>query len=178
MVELFLSQKSAWFRAKCLPNSFRQRGIPEFFLRLFSGDGPGQLYALRLGGDTLAVAGVVVSADRASLMFTSYDQNHELAKFGLGTHLVRSLIEIMNEKNVAHFDFGLGDAEYKRLLGARSEPAFISVQAITVGGWVIARALLFMCTAKRQIKGYSRLFSAVQALRRSIQRKIEQGTSG
>lgn len=178
VLETFFLQKSAWFRARSLPDSFRQHGIADFFLRLFSERTSGELYALRLNGDTLAVAGVAVSAERASLMFISYDLNHRLVKLGPGTHLVRSLIEQMSQRNIAQFDFGLGDAEYKRLLGASMEPAFVSVQAITGKGRAIACLLVLTRAMKGYIKGSSRIFSATQRLRRLVQkRRSAQGTS-
>lgn len=169
VLETFLSQKAAWFRARYLPDSFRQPGIADFFVRLFSETGPGELYSLRLDGDTLAVAGVVASAERASLMFISYDLQHPLVKLGLGTHLVRSLIERMGQRDIPQFDFGLGDAEYKRLLGARTEAAFISAKPITSKGLAAACVLILIQIMKRYMKSSSRLVAAVQRFRRSLQ---------
>ena len=177
VLKSFFSQKSQWFRARELPDSFAQQGISEFFRKLFSKEGPGELFALQVGDDTLAVAGVLVSLDRASLMFVSYDLNHPLAKLGLGTHLIRSLIEEFNRRSIAQVDFGLGDAEYKRLLGARTEPAFVSFKAVTAKGRIVAFVLAAVQTLKAYMKRSDWLFRLVQRVRRCGQTTGTRDTS-
>lgn len=163
----FFAQKADWFKSRRIPDSFRQHGISDFFLRLFSQTGPGELYSLNLHNEILAVAGLVVSQDRVSLMFISYNAKHKLTKAGLGTHLVRLLIEHMDQRGIVQFDFGLGDAEYKRLLGAKTEFIFASVIAVSCKGRLVAPILIFAQALKRYLKQLQ-FFHVLQRLARSL----------
>lgn len=162
----FFDQKSAWFRDRRLPDAFGRLGVTAFLAKLFNRtEGVAELYALDLEGTPVAVAGLLVTAGRACLMFISYDGRHPWARLGLGTHLVRSLIQLMGHRGIAQFDFGLGDAEYKRLLGADTERFFVLAQPITVKGRVAAIALLTASRMKALLKASPKLLTVAQHAR-------------
>lgn len=162
----FFDQKSAWFRDRRLPDAFGHLGVAAFLTELFNRtEGVAELYTLDLEGEPVAVAGLLVTAGRACLMFISHDGRHRLTRLGLGTHLIRSLIQLMRDREIAQFDFGLGDAEYKRLLGAETERFFVSAQPVTAKGRVAAIALLTASRAKALIKASPKLFMVAQRAR-------------
>lgn len=162
----FFEQKSAWFQDRRLPDAFGRLGVAAFLSKLFNRtESVAELYTLDLEGEPVAVAGLLVTAGRACVMFISYAGRHRLARLGLGTHLVRSLIQLMRDREIGQFDFGLGDAEYKRLLGAETERFFVSAQPMTAKGHVAAIALLTASRAKALIKGSPKLFMMAQHAR-------------
>jgi CelD/BcsL family acetyltransferase involved in cellulose biosynthesis len=171
-LEAFLRQKAAWFRLQGLPYGFNQPRILEFFKILFAHPTSGaELYALKIGTEIIAVAGLLTAPQDAFLMFTSYDATLPVAKHGPGTHLFNRLISHLCERNFQWFDLGLGEAAYKEKQGAERRDAFVVFLPASALGFMIAALVNLKRATKRVLKsrpGWQRPAVALYKFGRAI----------
>jgi CelD/BcsL family acetyltransferase involved in cellulose biosynthesis len=127
-----------------------------------------QLNVLTLNDETLAVTygGVLNST---YWFYVSSLSNHISArKFSPGDHALRKTIQACCDQGLDNFDFGVGDAEYKRGWADDVTPLYMILRANTAKGFVWALHRAAKLRIKRLIKETPVLMRAASDLRRLL----------
>lgn len=164
----FADHKASWFSNRGLDNPFEEKGAMSFFAELAKRPASGaEIWCLHGSDDAIvATAAIITGHRRASLMFVSYGASSPLAAFSPGKNLVRKLVRDAAQQGFAVFDFGLGEAAYKTLLGAKPEPACVTVIPLTLKGRLAASLFHMWRRAKSTLKAHDRLLECILAMRR------------
>ena len=166
IVSLFV-QKKIWSRLRGLPEIFCEPCLSRFFCMLFNNSANAELFALRVDGENIAVAGLLTKGKRASLMFISYDASSPFSRFGPGAYLLRETIDDMVCRGFTQFDLGLGEASYKQSLGAQTFDVFSVTIAGSVRGRLAAAIVELKRFTKHRIKRSPRLYGVALMVRRA-----------
>ncbi len=166
----FVAHKVPWFLARGLQNSFGQPGLIEFFADLVSRPNAGAEihYLTAPDGRIIAVAAILATYRRASLMFFSFDAASPYAAFSPGLKLVREIVKEARRRHLSEFDFGLGEAPYKESLGAGSHQVFVHVRPLTAKGRFAATIIEGRRRSKIFLKQHPALLATLMRVKRSL----------
>ena len=164
----FVAHKIPWFLARGLPNSFGQPRLVEFFADLVSRPNAGaEIYCLTAPDERIiAVAAILATSRRASLMFVSFDAASPYAAFSPGLKLVREIVKEASRHHLSEFDFGLGEAPYKDSLGAGSQQVFVDIRPLTAKGSFAATIIEGRRRSKIFLKQHPTFLATLMRLRR------------
>ena len=156
VIDAFLSQKAARFRAMGVPDPFAEPVMRAFLERGAMGDGSArpaiELYALDLGGQAVATYVGATQGERFSGMATSFDMASETVKTSPGELLLAELIRLKASEGVAVFDLGVGEARYKTTFCDDHDDLVDSFLPLTLKGHLFARIARTKRELKRRIK--------------------------
>ena len=167
----FFRVKAMHLAAQGAANAFAEPGVEDFVRDIYNpglaGGTSAELYAVECDGEPLAVFGGIGDGRRFSLMFNTYTLG-PLARFSPGLVLLNLMIADLRERGFAGFDFGAGDARYKRTFCRETEPLFDSFLALTPRGHAAAAAWRLTTAFKRGIKNTPQVWSALRFARRHL----------
>jgi len=90
--------------------------------------------------------------------------------------LMRAAEDLRRESGLRFFDFGFGDAEYKRRYGSRSiEEATVVMYAPTARGMALAMARGVVGGTNRLLKSAARRLDVLDTVRSAVRRRLERG---
>jgi CelD/BcsL family acetyltransferase involved in cellulose biosynthesis len=174
-----VEQRSARLVSQGARDSFADTGIASFLreaaLAGLAGQGGLELHGIEVEGDLVSVRAGVTHRDHHSLMITSFDPKHALAKYSPGEVLAHDVLENLRSRGVTSFDFGVGEGQHKQLWSNDGADLFNVTYAATARGFVIARLVRLRTKALRFIKGNEVLFGRAKALRSLLARGLARG---
>ncbi|OLP60116.1 hypothetical protein BJF93_09995 [Xaviernesmea oryzae] len=174
LLDLFFAQKATRFRAQNLPDVFADPKIQAFFHGLAAYPQGASFEILRLdalvvdlpeGERVAAVAGLSRKGEHLLCQFSSIDDRLS-QDASPGEMLFHLIIEGCVGEGVTLFDFGIGDQLYKRSWCTRETVLSDVTLPITARGRAAMLAYRATVAMKTAIKRNSRLYAALQALRR------------
>jgi CelD/BcsL family acetyltransferase involved in cellulose biosynthesis len=172
LLDRFFALKVAHMAAQGLPNVFAEDGV-EAFLRaacqqgLDKGRPAIELHGLEGDGEVLALFGALAHGPCLSVMINTYTQS-ENARNSPGLVLILQMIQVCADRGIAHFDLGVGDAQYKSWFCKRPMPLFDSFLPLTSFGRLPALGLDTASALKREIKNTPALWNAYRSLRKTF----------
>ncbi|KRE07507.1 hypothetical protein ASE63_22685 [Bosea sp. Root381] len=156
VLDAFLLQKSARFRAMGVADPFAQPGMRGFIERAAQADGRHapvlELYSLDLAGSPVATYIGAMQGGRFSGMATSFDMESEAAKTSPGEILLIDLIKLKCREGTTVFDLGVGEARYKTTICDERDELVDSFLPLTAKGHAFAGVARAKRWAKRRIK--------------------------
>lgn len=174
LLDLFLQQKSARFKAAGLPDVFQGAETREYLLRLLDTpprneqDHALDLHGLRLKGEheghVPAISGLSRKGDHVICQFASIDETR-VKEASPGELLFWMMIEEAQAAGVALFDLGIGDQLYKRSWCPVETVQHDVVLPISPLGALAALAQKGLTRAKAIIKANPKIYGFVQRLR-------------
>jgi CelD/BcsL family acetyltransferase involved in cellulose biosynthesis len=175
-LDLFFKQKSVRFETIKLPNIFERDETKAFFHALLDlPDDPHntalELHALRLNtsGTIVAIAGVSFKNDHIICQFSSIDET-KAEDISPGEFLFHLVIETMQKRGFALFDFGIGDQRYKRSWCPVVTEHRDVVIPVTVRGHMASLIIRAIVRIKMMIKNNSAIYALVQRMRLKLSR--------
>jgi predicted ATP-grasp superfamily ATP-dependent carboligase/CelD/BcsL family acetyltransferase involved in cellulose biosynthesis len=178
-LDAFLEQKGKRLAQQGVDNPFVQPGIEDFLLQAalngLDAESGIKMHGLEVNGRVLAVYGGIRHGNHHSFMFQSFDGDHELAKYSPSEYLTKEVLAKICEHGVESFDFGIGEARYKRMWSNGVEQLFNVTYPVTTRGKLYAGLMQLTDSAVRYIKRNPRLFSAVQEVRALSARSFGRG---
>lgn len=152
VIDDFLRQKAARFKAMGVPDPFASPGMRAFLERAAGPDGANapalELYSLDVAGRSVATYVGAVQGARFSGMATSFDMESEAAKTSPGEILLIDLIKLKCREGTTMFDLGVGEARYKTTICDQRDELVDSFLPLTARG----RAFAWFSRAKREAK--------------------------
>lgn len=132
----FIAQKTRRYIEKNGVDGFDRPGYRRYFELMTERFHPSHVHlsALEVNGELLATHWGLVYAGRFYCLMLAY-ANSPLAQYSPARLLVEDLIAWSYEQGLHAFDFGVGDAPWKTLLGADRMPLAHSVLPLTAYGW-------------------------------------------
>jgi CelD/BcsL family acetyltransferase involved in cellulose biosynthesis len=127
-----------------------------------------QLHVLTLNGETLAITYGGVLDSTYWFYVSSLSPHAGARKFSPGDHALRRTIEACCEEQLAVFDFGVGDAEYKRGWADKVTPLYMMLRANTLKGLVWVTYESSRLRMKRFIKETPSLMRLASGMRRLV----------
>lgn len=174
LLDLFLQQKSARFKAAGLPDVFQGEETRDYLLRLLDMPSPAgsdialEIHALRLRGlhegHIPAIAGLSRKGDHIICQFASIDET-KVKEASPGELLFWLMIEQAQATQAALFDFGIGDQLYKRSwcpVETVQHDAILPMSAIGIAAALGQKSLTRI---KATIKANPKIYSFIQRLR-------------
>lgn len=156
IIDAFLMQKAARFRAMGVPDPFADLSVREFLRQAatpgLSVSPPLELYSLDLEGRSVATYVGAVQGSRFSGMATSFDMESEIAKTSPGEILLVDLIKLKCHAGIAVFDLGVGEARYKTTICDDRDELVDTFLPLTGKGRAFALFSRAKRAAKRRIK--------------------------
>lgn len=156
VIDAFLRQKAARFKAMGVPDPFAPPAVRSFLERAARSDGasaPGlELYSLDVAGQSVATYVGAVQAARFSGMATSFDMKSETARTSPGEILLVDLIKLKCREGTTVFDLGVGEARYKTTICDQCDELVDSFLPLTAKGHAFAAIARAKRWAKRRIK--------------------------
>jgi CelD/BcsL family acetyltransferase involved in cellulose biosynthesis len=137
------------------------------------GDAPlMRTHVVALDGETLAITFGGVVDDAYWFYVSSLAHHPQARKFSPGDYALRKTIEACCSEHLAGFDFGVGDAEYKRGWADDVTPLHMLLRANTAKGfaWAVRRAINIK--AKRIVKATPVLMQLATAIRQITKGKL------
>jgi CelD/BcsL family acetyltransferase involved in cellulose biosynthesis len=168
-IAAMVEQRSSRLQSQGIRDSFADPGIASFLREAAVGglDGQGglELHAIDFNGDLVSVRAGVTHRDHHSLMITSFEPKHALAKYSPSEVLAHDILESLRSRGVTSFDFGVGDGQHKQVWSNDATDLFNVTYAATAKGFVIARFFQLRTSLVRFIKRNEVLFARAKALR-------------
>lgn len=156
VIDAFLLQKAARFRAMGVPDPFAPPAVRRFLERAAEPRGDAapvlELYSLNVAGRSVATYVGAVQAQRFSGMATSFDMESEVAKTSPGEILLVDLIKLKCREGITMFDLGVGEARYKTTICDERDELVDSFLPLTAKGRAFANFARAKRWAKRRIK--------------------------
>lgn len=156
VLDAFLRQKSARFRAMGIADPFAQPAVRSFIERAAQAEGAHaptlELYSLDLAGSPVATYIGAVQGGRFSGMATSFDMECEAAKTSPGEILLIDLIKLKCREGTTVFDLGVGEARYKTTICDERDELVDSFLPLTAKGHAFAAIARAKRWTKRRIK--------------------------
>jgi CelD/BcsL family acetyltransferase involved in cellulose biosynthesis len=175
-VAAMVEQRSARLASQGIRDSFADPGIAAFLrdaaLAGLAGQGGLELHGIEIEGDLVSVRAGITHRDHHSLMITSFDPKHALAKYSPSEVLAHDILESLRSRGVTSFDFGVGEGQHKQLWSNDEADLFNVTYAATAKGFVIARLVRVRTKVVRFIKGNEALFARVKAVRSLLGRGL------
>jgi CelD/BcsL family acetyltransferase involved in cellulose biosynthesis len=175
-VAAMVEQRSSRLLSQGIRDSFADPGIASFLREAavggLGGQGGLELHAIDFEGDLVSVRAGVTHRDHHSLMITSFDPQHALAKYSPSEVLAHDILEDLRSRGVTSFDFGVGDGQHKKVWSNDAADLFDVAYAATARGFVIARLFRVRTNLVRFIKRNEVLFARVKALRSFMARGV------
>ncbi len=152
VIDAFLIQKAARFRAMGVPDPFADPAMRAFLQRAAAtgcAAAPAlELYSLDIEGRSVATYVGAVQGQRFSGMATSFDMDSEIAKTSPGEILLVDLIKLKGNAGISVFDLGVGEARYKTTICDDRDELVDTFLPLTMKG----RAFAGVARAKRALK--------------------------
>ncbi len=167
-LEVLFAQKAERFRQKGIPDAFGDEPTRDFFRALCADVGTSDLVdmeMLTVGGDTIATTLLVRQGGTAYLLMNSFCLG-EAARFSPGEVLLHRAIETCCADGLETFDFGVGDARYKRSWCDREVILRDTLVPLTTVGAAAAGALRGRRALRDFVVARPALYRFVQRLRR------------
>jgi CelD/BcsL family acetyltransferase involved in cellulose biosynthesis len=170
----FLAQRQRRFAAQGLPNPFAEAATRDF-LRAASASTEGEppaieLHALNCGERIVAVFGLAAGFQRASGMFTSFDDDPAIARCSPGDILLHDMVGDLIARGFTRFDLGIGEARYKDSFCTTEVAMADAFIPLTLYGRLAAAAMQTASRVKAAVKRDRRLLHAANQLRSAMQR--------
>ena len=150
-LEAFHAQRRARTQALGVLDPYASAAARDFLGRL-AHEGVLELHALNHGERIIAVFGALAGANRLCGLFIAHDGDPEIARSSPGELMVHAIVADAIARGLAEFDLGVGEARYKDESCELVEPLFDSAFAVSLRGWLAARAFLAARRAKRFVK--------------------------
>lgn len=171
-LDAFYRQKESRFRDLGIADPFADPATKAFLRRgalagLAAGTPAIELYGLRVGDRIVAVLGGAADYDRLSGMMLAFEQS-DVAKFSPGEILVTRVIALLCEQGRRHFDLGVGDARYKRVICDETMPLCDLVVPVTARGHAYAAAKRGLTGLKRGLKRNPAAMAAIGKARKAL----------
>lgn len=165
----FLSQKAERLAALGLPNVFAAPGTDAFFQDLldrhFAGAGGlVDVYTLRHDEGIGATGICLPFAGTEHFLMSSFALDR-FARGGPGELALHHMLEDCSARGVARFDFGIGDARYKRSWCDREVVMMDTVLPLTALGGMAAASVRAMKQVKARIRANPALHRLAQSVR-------------
>ncbi|MDI7861003.1 GNAT family N-acetyltransferase [Rhizobiaceae bacterium n13] len=173
LLDRFFQQKAERFRSRSLPNVFQAPETQIFFHRLLDLEPIGrskplEMHALCLRGEheghIAAIAALSRKGDHVICQFGSIDES-VLAEASPGEFLFWLMIEQASARDVAIFDFGIGDQPYKRAWCTRETIHHDILLPVSQLGAFAALAHRGVTRTKAAIKEMPQVYALLQRLR-------------
>ncbi len=168
-IDRMLAQKTAQLAERGIHGVFGhgERQLMHDLAKASHNGGPlMQVHVLTLDGETLAVTYGGIVNETYWFYVSSLAPHAAARKFSPGDHALRRTIEACCDDRLLAFDFGVGDAEYKRGWADAVTPLHVILRANSARGlaWALQRAA--MLRMKRLIKETPLLMRIASGLRR------------
>lgn len=166
IIEAFLVQKAARFKAMGVPDPFADPAVRAFLERATqsrAGAAPAlELYSLDVEGRSVATYVGAVQGARFSGMATSFDMAGEIARSSPGEILLVDLIKLKCHAGITVFDLGVGEARYKTTICDDKDELVDSFLPLTLKGRAFAAFAQAKRAAKRRVKASPTLLRLAQ----------------
>ncbi len=174
LLEVLFTQKAERFKQKGIPDAFGDETTRDFFRALCGNVGASDLIdmrVLRLGDDAIATTLLLRHGGTAYLLMNSFCLG-EAARFSPGEVLLHRAIEACCADGLDGFDFGVGDARYKRSWCDREVVLKDTLVPLTVMGGATAAAL----RGRRALRDFVVARPALYRLAQRLRRGGDQGS--
>lgn len=180
ILEAFLDQKGQRLAEQGLPNVFAVQGTPEFLhdlvARSYSGSGEPlvEAYALWAGGEIRAT-GITLPFGGAAYFLMNSFANDAFARASPGEITLHHMIGDYAGRGFDAFDFGIGDARYKRSWCDREVMLAETVLPLSAAGTVAVGYQSLKRRTRDYVVSNPRLHAFAQRLRRGRNENDEAG---
>lgn len=168
IVEAFGRQKAERFADQGVPNVFAEPGILDFFQEMLGSDGPAstgfRAFYLEVAGEIRATFFTTENAVTRFGLMNSIALD-DLMSHSPGEFLIHHLLADTAERGFRRFDFGIGDARYKRSWVDRSYPLYETLLPLTLGGTLAVAACRLRRGVRERIVASPRLYAMAQRAR-------------
>lgn len=168
LVESFLVQKRGQLAEAGIVSDFDQPAICDVYRKLARAGGL-DVHALCVGGEPAATVVATTHQGRVYMLNTSISAGRA-REASPGALLIRHHVATAAGSGATHYDFGPGEAAYKRDWEPQVVALTTTVLAVTARGAALAAALGAVRAAKRTIKRTPVLWSIAKRVRRLIAR--------
>ena len=162
LIQAYRRLKEAWSQQRQIQNEFISDQILGFYL-LLANEACFDMWSVRLNDEVIAVCGGFAGKNYFSLAIISSEQDR-FAALSPGDILVEGVLSDLAVRGFTGFDFGTGDAEYKRRWMPDDLPMIDIVHAISLPGQVAALVLSAGLSLKSMVKAQPRLAALAKRL--------------
>lgn len=180
VIEAFARQKAIRLAAQGVPDVFAEAGIIAFFKEMIIQDldrtrAGFQAYFVEVAGEIRATFVTAADGERRFGLMNSIAVD-DLSSHSPGDFLNFNLIAETAADGFSHFDFGIGDARYKRSWVDREYPLYETLLPLSASGAAAVAVLNARRRLRDAVVARPALYAAVQRLRR-FGRKAEPVSS-
>ena len=168
LIESFLAQKRGQLAEAGVASDFDRPAICDVY-RAMARAGILDVHALSVSGEPAATVVAARHQGRVYMLNTSLAEGR-VREASPGALLIRHHVETAASGGATHYDFGPGDAPYKRDWEPKVVALTTTVLAVTARGAALAAALGAVQATKRTIKRTPVLWSLAKRVRRLIAR--------
>ena len=171
ILDTYLAQKAAWFRAQGIADSFAKPGVADFFRALVKRRWSGsenaliEFDALEFDGSIRAILGSGTQSGRLSGYFMSVSDD-DWRRVSPGELMLYEVISASCARGLTSLDLGRGDERYKASWLDVIEPHVRAIVSVTVAGRTAAALFRMKDRAERSIRDNPRLWQLVKTIRR------------
>jgi len=166
-VETLFAQKSRAFARMGVDNMFDRPGYREFYRDVASDPatkGFIRVSRLDVGAETGGTnLGLHFQGSYYNVLSSYFDG--DMSRFGPGSALLHRLIQRAISDGCHSFDFTIGDEGYKTVWADRKLTLYDHLEAASMKGWLVVRAVVLLRQIKRTIKQTPILWKAYTTLR-------------
>ena len=163
-LDTLIHQKSRAFARMGVPDLFARSGHVAFFREIAASRDFVHISRLDVGATQAAVNLGLTFRDCYYHILASYDDG-EVSRFGPGAAHLRELLHYAIDRDLARFDFTIGDEPYKRDWCDAEQKLYDHVSAATWRGRPSALLSIAKRRVKREIKHNASLWAAVVRVR-------------